>query len=496
MLTIIYTIAVVVFLFGLTVLVHEAGHFVAARTLGLVVDVFSIGFGPAVWKKKINGVAYKIGCIPFGGYVALPQLDPTGMALVQGPAEPAADGSPAAQPETPSRTLPRIAPWKKIIVSVAGAMGNFILAVIIAWVVFFVGKPATPQERSATVGFVAEDSPAYRAGLRIGDEVLAVNGEHVKSWVDFLMACVRYNNVALQVRSAGGPKTISLSTEKGVFGEQTIRGIDGRSLCMVLSVEPGMSADRAGLRRGDIIAEFDGREVISRALLIDLVAKREGKSVPIKIKRDGALLERTVTPQMDPATKQVRIGVQFNVMDVEFDEIVHPRPGLQLREHSMAIFRILSALTTPSQAKAASGALGGPVAILINYWFLVRASLILAVWFTGFLNVNLAILNLLPIPVLDGGNVVFALIEGAIRRPLSPRVVNWLTNVFASLLILVFILLTSRDLNRFTRLGRYARELLHRQKSIPAAVTNAVQIPPAGQEPAPAATGEARRAPP
>lgn len=476
MLTTLFVIVVVALLFGLTVFVHELGHFLAARACGLVVDVFSIGFGPAVWSRRIGGVTYKIGCLPLGGYVALPQLDPSGTALVQG--SESTDGT----PET-VRQLPAIAPWKRIIVSAAGAVGNIILAVILAWAVYLIGKPATPSERSATVGYVDKTSAAWRAGLRIGDEVLAVNGEPVKNWIDFMIVCARSTQVVVNVRRDGTTFTAPIVTERGFFGEQTVRGVDGRSLCMVLSAEPGMSAARAGLTGGDIIVGFNGQPIISRAQLVALVAERKGQATPIRIKRNGEFVESTVTPDVDTTTGQVRIGIQFNTTDVEFDEIAHPRPMDQLRSHSTAIVRVLVALTTPGQSGPASRSLGGPLAILITYYYIVKASLMVAVWFTGFLNVNLAILNLLPIPVLDGGHILFALWQMVFRRPVNAKFVTVITNFFAILLIGVFVVLTGRDCLRFLPVEKYWHRLrgTHQETVAPGTGTNAA----AGQLPKP-----------
>ncbi|MEI7435781.1 MAG: RIP metalloprotease RseP [bacterium] len=482
MLLTVYTLLMVLVLFGLTIFVHELGHFLAARRCGMIVEVFAIGFGPPLWQRRINGVTYKIGCIPFGGYVSLPQLDPAGMQQIQGTAvkSPEADGVEAA-----AVALPPISPWKKIVVSVAGAFGNLVLALILAWVVYAIGKPASPSERNATIGYVATNSAAYAAGLRVGDEVLSVNNEPVKNWVDCLMAVCRYTNVTLGVRNASGTiQAMVLQTEKGFFGEQTLAGVDGRSLSMVLAVESGSTAERAGVQSGDMVVGFDRQEVVSRAHLVALVGARKGQPTAMRLKRGAAFVETVVTPAWDEGTQQVRIGIRFNTMDVEFEQIVHPKPSEQLYSHSMAIFRILGALTTPGQARAASGALGGPVAIMISYWYMVKISLMLAVFFTGFLNVNLAILNLLPIPVLDGGHVVFALYEAVFRRPLPVRIVNYLTNLFAILLIGVFVLLTFRDLRRFTPAERYLKKWFGHET--PAPGTNAIPaLAPLSKDPVP-----------
>lgn len=454
----IYIVLIIVAFLGITIFVHEFGHFIVARLCGLVVEVFSIGFGPAIWKKKHNGIIYKIGWIPFGGYVALPQLDPSGMSTIQTPVKDAGQSTDSSE-----RKLPQVPAWKKILVSLAGGTGNVLLAIGIAWIVYLIGMPAGPAERSTVAGYVASESKAYKQGLRIGDEILSVNGVTVRKWREFRMESVFCDEVTLLVRSPEGyEKTITVTTEEGEFGEQTVAGVSSRNLCVVLSVEPGMSAEKADIKSGDTIIEFADKRILSRAHLIDLVNQHKDKSVPIKVKRPveekSVLLTMPVAPTFDEKIGRARIGIMFNTMAVEHDTIIRPLPSEQLRHHATAILRFFRALMTPKQAKAASRAVGGPVAIMVSYWFIVKMSIMLAVWFTGFLNVNLAIINLLPIPVLDGGHIVFSLWEAITRRPPRVQVVNILINIFLVLIIGLFVLLSIRDIERFTPAGRYIRD--------------------------------------
>ena len=450
LLTNIWGVALLILLFGVTIFVHELGHYLAARLLGLVVDVFSIGFGPAVWKRRIDNTVYKIGWVPFGGYVSLPQLDPAAMSRVQG--------------KGTVRELPRIAAWRKIVVSVAGAVGNVLLAVVLAWVVFLVGIPGGPAERSAQVGFVEPETAAHMAGLRTGDEILEVNQRPVENWRDFRIEVALSETADLLVRSPDGTeKLLSVASDKGTMGEQILEGVFSCDLCEVMSASTGMSAAAAGIKSGDRIVEFGGAPVYSRLHLSDMVALSEDRTVPLKVVRgegdDEQSLVMLVTPAFDPEVGRARIGVVFNAMAFEAETITHPPPGLQLRHHATMIVRVLQALVTPREAKLASRAIGGPVAIVISYWMIVRASIMLAISFTCLINVNLAIINLLPIPVLDGGHIVFSLWELIFRRPLPARVVDALVNVFAVLLIGVIIMLSVRDLDRFTSVGKRIRGL-------------------------------------
>jgi len=200
----IYVALVVILFFGVTIFVHELGHYLVARWCGLVIKVFSIGFGSPIWKREVDGVVYKIGWIPFGGYVSLPQLDPTAMEAVQGSESADAED----EDEEPREPLPPVAAWKKILVSVAGATCNVLLAVVIAWVVYLVGMPATTANQESVLGFVAESSDAYAAGLRMGDRVQAVNGTPVSQWSQFIQEAAMYDEVTLDVVASGGEKRL------------------------------------------------------------------------------------------------------------------------------------------------------------------------------------------------------------------------------------------------------------------------------------------------
>lgn len=427
-----YTLVMVALLFGMTIFVHEFGHFLVARKLGMVIETFSIGFGPALWKKKIGGINYKIGMIPFGGYVALPQMDPSGGTGI------------SLEGKSEKKNLPPVAPWQRILVSLAGVTGNILLAVVLANAVYRGGKSFAPEQETAHVGYVVPDSAAAKAGLSIGDEILAVNDRPVSTWEDFLVAGSLHEELSILFRRPNGEeRTARLATEK-FMGMRFIPGLQSVSYCWVLSVEPDSTAEQAGVRARDRLVTLDGVTLFSRDHLIDLVRERAGRTVPLVLERAGERLAVEVTPAMDEATGRVRIGVVFNTLDVK-------RPGAQIKTHALLFVRVLRSLLTPKEARAAAGAVGGPLAIIWMYWLYVQNSFLMALWFTGMLNVNLAILNILPIPVLDGGHILFALWEMVFRRPVPARVINFLMNLFATLLIALFLLLTYGDLAKMVR---------------------------------------------
>lgn len=443
MISLLYILAMLA-LFSLSIFVHELGHFLAARSFGMIADVFSIGMGKALWKRKMFGTTVQLGWLPLGGYVALPQMDPN--SFLEAKEEEGEDG----KPSEPPRKLPRVAPWKKIIVSLAGAAGNLVFAFFLASLVWVVGKPASLQEQNSVVGYLATNSPALSMGLAIGDEIVALNGDPVQNWQDILNQTALSDPsqpMELRVRSPGGvEKELSLQTEKTTMGIWMLPGIAGMDPCYVASVYPHSGAEVAGLCAGDQLLAYDGQKLYSRAHLSQLVEASAGQPGLLEFRRQGENQTTEVVSRYDEGYDRYLIGITFNTLtDLDFDTRMHPTPWAQVKSHSTAIFSFLRALTRPSTSGAAAGAVGGPVLILMMLWLMLKSSFILAVWFTGFLNVNLAIINLLPLPVLDGGHVVMNLWEWATGRPPSPRLVNALANVFAVLFIAVFLLLTFRD---------------------------------------------------
>ena len=448
---IVYVAVVVLVLFGVSILVHELGHFLAARKFRMVIDVFSIGFGPALWKRKIGNTTYKIAWFPIGGYVALPQMEPLdeNQLPVSKPPDSKKAGSAAeskdADEPPADRVLPPVSPWARMVVAVAGAAGNIVLAVILAWVVYWIGKPSTPGERCAVIGYIATNSAAYASGLRVGDEILTVNGLKVDTWSDFLQENARQQEVTLRFKTAGATNTVTLPTEKNELGFRMIPGLGEVTLCRVLMVEPDSSAERAGIQPGDRIRTLSGVKVLSIEHLISLVSAQADQAVPMQVERDGQAVTLSVTPKLDPALHRARIGIRFDTMAIDYDRVVHIPPSVQLKSHATMIIRVLRSLVTPKEAKATSQGLGGPIMILYMTAEMVRKSIMVAIWFTCFLNVNLAILNLLPIPLLDGGHVFFALIEAVTRRAVPAKIMQWLYQIFFVLLIGVIILLSGRD---------------------------------------------------
>lgn len=485
---------VIILLVGFTVFIHELGHYLSARIFGLVIDSFSIGFGPAIWKKKYRNVVYKIGIIPFGGYVALPQLDPSGMSLVQGTPEntpppaqiqkilstkvepqnkllhrlmfwkltkqkqhetqPNSDESTIQPPR--HRELPEVPVWKRIIVLLSGVIGNMIFAFTLACVISVGYHPDDSVDRSTIVGYVSTNNPAFIAGLRIGDEILKINGERVTSWYEVQrelhLASGGATNITVEIKSQDGTEnTINIAVSK--HAPHILEGLDKTMPCVVGYVIEGGSAQEAGVRPLDIIKEIDNIKVYSIRHLVEIVAQRADKTVPLLVERKGKPLLLSVTPKYHPTEKRSIIGVGFTpggLFGSGTPWMKHRNPFAQIKGDIEEMARVLRAFISKKQgeAKQAFEALTGPVGIFVLLWHSVLSGILIALGFVRFVNVNLALINILPLPVLDGGHILFCLWEVVTRRKANAKVVNVLVQAFAILLIGMLLLVTFRDITR------------------------------------------------
>ncbi|MEI8242417.1 MAG: RIP metalloprotease RseP [bacterium] len=446
-------VVLVVLLVGLVIFVHELGHFLAARRLGLVVDVFSLGFGPALWKRKIGVVVYKISAIPLGGYVAIPQLDPSGMETVQG--ETGSAGKDKDKDTELPRDLPAIPPWKRIVVAVAGPLGNVLLAFVLAWWIYLTPHAVTGGA-STLVGTVETNSPAWFAGLRPGQVIERVNGERVSTWYDFMIECHLVGDpargVALTVNDSGTARELRVPlvtlTNAGI-NLSAIAGLAPKSLCQVGEVVSNSVADAGGLKAGDSLRLVNGLPIVGAQQFVDYMAANGTNAVRIELTRGNAPLSVLLLPRMDEAAGKPLIGVRLGDAFLDVPPwMQYSKPGRQIKADASAVFRLLRALFFPQhkgESQRAANSVGGMPTIVVVLWDAIKTGLLNCLGLLRMISINLAIINLLPIPVLDGGHVMFALYEVITRRKPNPRFMAIVVNFFAVLLIGLMLLLIVRD---------------------------------------------------
>lgn len=521
-----------IFFLGMCVFVHELGHFLVAKWRGLHIIAFSLGFKKA-WGKKINGVDYRIGWIPAGGYVDLPQIDTTDVAKDE-------DGN----------ELPPAKPLDRLLTAAAGPVFNILFGLLLGCVVWYFGMPAeTPRYESMVVESLIVDSPEYRAGLRPGDEIVKFNGENFNyTWNDlkkeimlaigevtltvnrngetleityqptpnpYVAPELRRENIAIpffepKVPLAVRPMEDSPAERAGIINGDELVSVNGIELKdfsqlaffvaehganeLTLAVKRGKEiknftlvpekmalnpsapdgewnsgfliydnpedksvkvgfvvagspADKAGITDGDTIVEIDGQPVSGAVGLFEKIAGAGGVEHQLKIKRGEETFDVTVTP--------VKLGVYG--VGVQLGMLEYPSPFKQFAYVWEMSFRSLRNISislanklnlTEQQSTVSARNLSGPLGIVSMMYKTAHYSLITGIYFVVFVSFALAIFNLLPLPVLDGGHIFFAAIELIFRHPVPKWLVKNLSLIFIVLLFSAMALLTMLDVMR------------------------------------------------
>lgn len=439
----------VLLLFNLLVVVHELGHFLAARARGLVVEKFAIWFGKPIWSKTINGVEYRLGCIPAGGFVAVPQLAP--MEALEG------------KTENNYADLPPVSPLDKIIVAIAGPIFSLLLAFVFACIVWKVGRPVSEAEKTAVIGYVLPEGPAAKAGLLAGDKIKAVNGHAVSritgmgrmsDSVAWNVAVSESPVIPVRIERAGVEKIIEVEPcvqARQGWGRKNLRQLQllPAQTPMVAKVVAGSPAAEAGLQPGDLVVAANGVSLLSPITLADLLKTNGVHSVALTVcrsidKESSKLFLVTVTPRIPVGEQQPRLGIYWDERGVV--SLIYPNPFSQIGASISTMWETITAVLKP-HSEITVQHLSGPIGIMRIYYMLFESPMgwRLALWFSVVLNVNLALLNLLPLPVLDGGHILLAICEWIMRRPLQHRVLEWIQSSCAILLMSFMLYVTFYD---------------------------------------------------
>ncbi len=469
-----WAVFVAVLFFGASIFVHELGHFLAARRRGVKVARFSIGFGPKIvsWKGK-DGVEYCLSWLPLGGYVALPQL--ADMRAIEGDSD------------EPAENLPPITYSTKLIVFAAGAVFNVIFAVLLASVLWFVGQPAIKEEQTTKVGFVRQTietsqghpapGPAHTAGLRAGDTILKVDGKTVRTFEDIAQTVALGSGrqretgrrkVTIAYEREGRSETVDVFPL--LVGSEQFRdiGLEPAAKVMIAGVQPGTPAEEAGLKFRDTVVAIDGQPVGYVGFISDYLRGNGGKAVKLDLLRDGQPQALTVTPRLvvDPETKQEvhRLGVSLRGSFTM--QTLRTPPWELIGQVTVRTWRTLVSLVSPASDIGLNN-LSGPIGIANGVRTLARLDFRLVLWFVVLINVNLAIFNLLPIPVLDGGHMTFATIAKLRGKALPVNFIAATQSVFIILLFSMIIYVSFFDVRRIVRdvkADAQAREAVEQQK--------------------------------
>lgn len=425
------------FVLGVVVFVHELGHFLVARWHGVRVLTFSLGFGPKLVRTRRGDTEYCISAIPLGGYVKMAgeSLDDPG------------SGRPD---EYLSKTR-----WQRFQILLAGASMNFVLAIVVMTGVLWQGaRVPLYEEQPPVVGEVAPDSPAARAGITRGDRIVSIDGEAVPTWDDLQMAVLPRAEEPLQVALVrdGVERTLTVTPKASGEFKAGDLGVIPDVYPQVHSILSGSPAEKAGLRAGDVILAANGTKMKQEAL-IDFIKEHSNTQITLTVRRGSNAERVNVTPRVKNGVSM--IGATLNPLEVRIIE-----PGFfqaigmsvqQNLEWGGLIFELLGGLFT---RETSLDQLAGPIGIAQFSGTAAEAGALSLFTFLAMISLNLGVINLLPIPVLDGGNIFIMALEGLARRDFSMAVKERV--MLAGVLVILALMVTVfyNDLIRIGWLGR------------------------------------------
>ncbi|HKI00183.1 MAG TPA: RIP metalloprotease RseP [Candidatus Sulfotelmatobacter sp.] len=426
------SLVAVVAVLGFMILIHEFGHYAVAKWLGVRVEVFSIGFGKRLIGFRRGDTDYRIAAIPLGGYVKMSGENPMD------------DRS-----DDPAEFMnhPR---WHRFLVAIAGPAMNILLAIVLLTTVYMVHYEYEAVDDEPTViGWVFKDSAAAKAGLQIGDRITRVEDIQSPNWKQVELKAAMSAGQPLDVVVERNGQSIPVTITPGAEGVDRI-GYAGwapkESSVIITDLQPDMPAEKAGLKEGDQILALDGRPLPALAAMVESLEVTKDKPITLTVLRNGQ--QQTYRVQPVPAEKRYRIGIaslQTKVKTLPFAEAL----DLSLHENRQNALLILELVKKMVQHKMSVRSIEGPIRIGQAAGEAARSK----GWtplmgLTAAISLNLGVFNLLPIPILDGGVILFLLIEGLMRRDISMNIKERVYQAAFVFLVLFAVMVIFNDLTK------------------------------------------------
>ncbi|MFH1134970.1 MAG: RIP metalloprotease RseP [Pseudomonadota bacterium] len=448
MITILSTVVVL----GVLIFVHELGHFLAAKSLGVKVERFSLGFPPKMIGKKVGETEYILSWIPLGGYVKMFGENP--------------DEENKIPPEEQHRSFSHKPAWGRFLIVLAGPAFNFLFALLVFWAIFaFSGV----EHLTAEIGRVRAGGPAAGAGIQGGDVVIAIDGAPIRFFdqIDSAVRDGRGREIELAIQRGQASLLFKVQPETvagaDLFGEKTEYfdiGVDPYLSPVVGEVQDDMPAAAAGLEAGDKITALDGKPVRDWYDVLDGIRAAGGRAVQVSFERDNRAMAAAIIPKIVVGTEASGEKTETPMIGISRkDDVVLEKVGPldavyygTLKTWELCRLTVLS-VAKLIQRKISVKTLGGPIFIAEMAGKQAKAGFLSLVSLAALLSLNLGILNLLPIPVLDGGHLLFFGLEMVFRRPVSLNIRERAQQAGMVFLILFMAFVFYNDLARIISRG-------------------------------------------
>lgn len=435
------TLVAFLIMLGVLITIHELGHFLFARLFGVKVESFSIGFGPPIFKWKGKETEYQIALIPLGGYVKMYGEDSM-TEPIQGNVDKSAFSDPRSFHSKPN--------WQKMLIAFAGPLFNIILAIILFIAVYIIGvKEPAYLSQPVVVGYVEKNSIAEKVGIQPFDKIVKVNGKEVKNWKEFTIeiGMKAGKNVEIEILRNGSIQKISVILPEDMTKQSF--GISPVLPAKVGKVLENSPAAKAGLKEGDIIVGVNGRPINTWFEFADFMASlKEKQSINLLVKRDNKIFSIMLEPQYNEELKKYTIGIapKFETVTIQYSPIEAVGKALEkTKDLTVAIYNVVAGLIT---GEVSFKTLGGPISIAKFSGEALETGVSTFLFAMAFISLQLGYLNLLPIPVLDGGLILILLIETIIRRPLPDKAKEYLAYFGFALLGTLMIYVIFNDILR------------------------------------------------
>ena len=426
------------FVLGILVLIHESGHFFIAKACGIRVLTFSIGFGKPLFAKTIGTTEYRISSIPFGGYVHMAGEHPE-------------DGHEGASDEFSSKPV-----WQRASVALAGPVSNVVTSILFLWILFMIGVQSQVYRESTIIGMAEKDSPALKAGIEPGDSIISINGSPVKNWNQIKKKfTLQEKEYEISFIREGKEKNVSIDMsygEKEGIPKFPLGGLEPVFPPRIGEVSPGSPAEKYGISTNDHILAIDNVTIKTWTQIPELVSNYDSILGPMQlvIMRDDSLVIINAIPSFNTDYKRFLLGIAPATKTVRYGMIeAMPKAFEKSWEYTTLIFDMLSKL---AKRTVSPKQLAGPVGIIQMSGAAALGSLTFLLNFMALIGINLAVINLFPLIITDGGVLFFLIIEGVRKKPLSLKTQLRLNRIAITFFIGLFIFVTFNDVLRIPKM--------------------------------------------
>jgi len=417
--------------FGILVFIHEFGHFFAAKLNKVKVEVFSWGYGKRLFGIKKGDTDYRVSIFPMGGFVKFSGEEVYDLKRELAPYDFMAKKR-----------------WQRFIIIFLGPLMNIFLAIVLFAFINLVGVTVPEyQDQTPVIGWIEPGSPAEKTNIQIDDEILSINRKKTKTWseVELAVGTKPEKLITLEIKRGDEILSVELMTEKKTRYEMGYAGFFGKILTEAMIIIPGSPAEKGGMMPGDVILAING-ELVYYYQFVEVIQKNAGNELEFLIEREGTTQALRITPRLEGKVGKIGIGQVPKSVTKKYGLFAAVHQGF--KESIKLTFLVINFIKDLITGEASARQLGGPIEIANISYAAFRMGFIAMISWIAIISLQLGIINLFPIPVLDGGHLLVLLLEGITRRDFSPKVKQIVMQIGFAIFIFLIVFAILNDVTR------------------------------------------------